>query len=261
MARLLVPFAAMLLLAGCAAAGAATPRVTPSHGVEIQQALDRAGNPSLLANAQNVGPHPRMTWLRCQSAGGECKPVTRGVRQLVATAQALTPGRTLHGTFFKAIASSAGHSYIARSSTWLGTVTARAKPRVSGRARVGAHVHPVAGDWSGGWSRGRVSQQPGGSILGGGGSDRNELSVEACRTTNGRHCLNLSLPGSGFCLYGPQAVRVPARFAGWYLFAFDERVPHTQPCAEPAFGKPEVEPTVRLGPTASRSTALGPIRR
>jgi hypothetical protein len=269
MPRLLVPVAATLLLAGCAAAGAATqrstrratPRVT-SHGeIEIQQALDRAGNPVLVANAQNVGPHPRMTWLMCPPAGARCKPVTHGAHQLAAISQALNPGRTRRGTFFKAIASGDGHSSTARTSIWLGTVTALAAPRVSGPARVGARVRPIAGGWSGGWSRGPIRQAPGGSILGGAGRDRNQLSVEACRTASGRHCRNLSPQASGFCLYGPDAVRVPARFAGWYLFAFDQRVPHGQPCTGPVFGTPEAAPTVRPGPTASRSAALGPVRR
>lgn len=255
------PFAAAVVIAGCAAAGAATPRVVPNRGVEIQQSLDRAGNPSLLANAHNVGSHPRMTWLMCPSAGARCEPVTHGVRQLVAIAQALNPGHTSPGTFFKAIARSGGRTYVARSSTWLGTVTALAAPSVRGQARVGALVRPIAGDWSGGWSRGPIPQASGGSILGGAGRDRDELSIEACRTAGGRHCLNLSRPGSGFCLYGPQPIHVAARFAGWWLFAFDQRVPHAQPCAEPGFAKPEAEPTVRRGPTASRSTPLGPVHR
>jgi len=259
--RLLAPCAATVLLAGCAAAGAATPRVIPNRGVQIQQGLDRAGNPVLVDNAENVGSHPRMTWLVCPPAGARCEPVTHGVRRLVATAQTLNPGRTTPGTFFKAIARSDGHTYIARSSTWLGTVTALAAPRVSGQARVGALVRPIAGRWSGGWSRGPTPQAPGGSISGGSGRDRNQLSIEACKTANGRHCLNLSPQAAGFCLYGPEAIRVPARFAGWYLFAFDQRVPHGQPCTAPVFATPEAAPTVHRGPTASRSTPLGPVRR
>jgi hypothetical protein len=263
--RRLVPVAAILLLAGCAAAGAATqratPRVAPNGALEIQQALDLKGNPVLLANAQNVGPHPRMTWLVCGPARARCKPVTHGAHRIAPVSQALNAGRTTRGTFFKAMASGEGHSSIARSSIWLGTVTALAAPKISGRARVGALVRPVAGDWSGGWSRGPIPQAPGASILGGAGRDRNQLSLEACRTARGRHCLNLSPQASGFCLYGPEAVRVPARFAGWYLFAFDERVLHGQPCAVPVFGTPEAAPAVRRGATASRSTALGPVRQ
>ena len=259
-ATLLIPCVAAVAT-GCAAAGAAASRFTPSRGVEVQQAFDHAGNPSLLDNAENVGSHPQMSWLRCPAVAARCEPVSQGVRQLVATAQTLNPGRTTPGTFFEAIARSGGHTYIARSSTWLGTVTAVAAPRVSGRARVGARVRPIKGDWSGGWSPGPARQQSGGSISGGRGSDHDQLSIEVCRTVSGRHCVNLSPQTSRFCLYSPQAIRVSARFAGWYLFAFDQRVPHTQICAEPQFGNPEVEPTVRPGPTASRSTALGPVIR
>ena len=257
---MLIPFVAAVVT-GCAAAGAATPRFTPTRGVEIQQAFDREGNPSLLDNVENVGPHPKMTWLMCFPAVTRCEPITHGLRQLVATAQALNPGRTHPGTFFKAIARSGGHTYIARSSTWLGTVTARAAPRISGHARVGALVRPIRGNWSGGWSPGPARQPAGGSIWGGPGSDRDQLSIEACQTVSGRHCFNLSPQTSRSCLYSPQPIRAPARFAGWYLFAFDQRVPHTQLCAEPQFANPEIEPTVRRGPTARRSTPLGPIIR
>ena len=257
---LLIGFVAALVT-GCAAAGAATPRLTPTRGVEIQQAFDRAGNPSLLDNAENVGSHPKMTWLMCLPADARCQPVTHGVRQLVRTAQTLNRGRTPPGTFFKAIARSGGHTYMARSTTWRGTVTALARPRLDGHAQVGALVRPVRGDWSGGWSPGPVRQRAGGSIWGGPGSDRDQLSIEACQTASGRRCLNLSPQTSRFCLYSPKPIRVPARLTGWYLFAFDQRVPHTQLCAEPQFAHPEVEPTVRRGPTASRSTPLGPIIR
>ena len=257
---LLIPLVAVVVT-GCATAGAATPRFTPTPGVAIQQGFDRAGNPSLLDNAENVGPHPKMTWLMCLPADARCRPVTHGLRQLVATAQALNPGRTTPGTFFKAIARRGGHTYVARSATWIGAVIAVGAPRVSGQARVGALVRPIAGRWSGGWSRGPTRQQAGGSISAGLGPDRDQLSIEACRTVSGRRCLNLSPQTSRFCLYSPHPVQVPARFAGWYLFAFDQRVPQPQLCAEPQFASPEVEPTVRRGPTASRSTPLGPVIR
>jgi hypothetical protein len=97
--------------------------------------------------------------------------------------------------------------------------------------------------------------------MGEGGPDRDQLSLEACRTANGLHCLNLSPQTPKFCLYSPESIRVPARFVGWYLFAFDQRVPHTQACAEPGFSSPEAEPIVHPGRTATRSAALGPIAR
>ncbi|MGH9598215.1 MAG: hypothetical protein ACRD27_00005, partial [Terracidiphilus sp.] len=215
----------------------------------------------LLDNAENIGGKPRMAWLVCPPSAAACRAATRGRRQLVPTSQALNPGRTPAGSLFKAIVRVDGHAYVARSSTWLGTVTAEHPPRISGGARVGARVRPISGTWSGGWSPNRVPQQPDGSITGAAGPDRDQLSVEACRTATGQQCLNLSPQTAKSCLYSPKPIRVPARFAGWYLFAFDQRVPHTQLCAEPAFGSPEVEPVVHAGPTATRSAALGPVGR
>ena len=125
-------------------------------------------------------------------------------------------------------------------------------------AVVGAEVHPIAGRWSGGWSGATVHQLRGGSLLAG-GPDLDQLSIEACRTRTGKNCVNLS-PQRHSCLYSPGPVRVPKRVAGWYLFAFDQ---HTAPgglCAEPGFSSPEAEPIVRLGPLATRSQPLGPVR-
>ena len=87
--RRLVPTPLILFVAAvvtvCAAAGAATPRFTLTRSVQIQRAFDRAGNPTLLDNAENVGSHPKMTWLTCLPAGVRCEVVIHGLRQLVAT--------------------------------------------------------------------------------------------------------------------------------------------------------------------------------
>jgi hypothetical protein len=203
-----------------------------------------------------------MAWLVCPAGGADCVAATRrdGLRLLTPDTQALMPGRTPPGTFFRAAVRVSQRTYTARSSTWLGTVRAIGRPRVRGEVRVGARVQPVAGRWSGGWSPRPVAHEADGLNMGMGPSV-DELNLEACRDISASHCLNLSPQREPFCLYSPGAVRIPARFVGWYLFAFDRREPANQACAEPGFTSAEAEPVVRLSATAVRSPPAGPIGR
>jgi hypothetical protein len=248
-------------VAGCGSARPqrrqTTPRFVPLHGVQIQLVLTGHGDPSLGANAFGLGPGPKFTWLVCQASAGACTPITRGTSGPVA--QFLSPGRIPAGRVFEAAVHAKGLTYRARSSTWLGRTRPLTAARISGTAAVGAQVRPVAGGWSGGWSAARVHQPRGGSLLAGGGPDVDQLSIEACHTRVGQDCVNLS-PQRHSCLYSPGPVRVPKQFVGWYLFAFDQRMSPGGLCAGVGYSRPEVEPTVRVGPLATRSRPIGPVR-
>ena len=63
-------------------------------------------------------------------------------------------------------------------------------------------------------------------------------SVEACRTPDARHCVNLSGPEDGFSKRPPV---VGAWFSGWYLFAIDQRFAHDTAFALRAYSSPGSE--------------------
>jgi hypothetical protein len=126
--------------------------------------------------------------------------------------------------------------YVGRTPPWRGTVRATSRPVLDGDARVGAKVTPVAGRWEGGW-----------------GGEFDRVRVQSCRTAHARSCVNLSAQGDG-----PAVIR--PRYAGWYLFAFDERFAKDTAFAEPGYGSPEAVPVVAEGSTVSRSDPYGPIR-
>lgn len=253
-----------VVVAGCASSrpekkAATTAGSASATQVQIQLVLTANGDPALGDNVEGRAGSPKMGWLACRPKADRCTPITRGVTRPGPISQYLVPGRTPSGWSFEAVAHRNGRTYRARSSIWLGRVRPVTAARISGMAVVGAQIHPIAGSWSGGWSGATVHQLRGGSLLAG-GPDPDQLSIEACRNRTGRNCVNLS-PQKHSCLYSPGPVRVPKRVTGWYLFAFDQRTAPGGLCAEPGFSSPEAEPTVRLGPLATRSQPLGRVRR
>jgi hypothetical protein len=69
--------------------------------------------------------------------------------------------------------------------------------------------------------------------------------------------VNLSAPaGEGFSKRAPV---VGAWFTGWYLFAIDQRFANDTAFALPGYVSPAAVPPVKLGATAARSAALGPV--
>jgi hypothetical protein len=86
------------------------------------------------------------------------------------------------------------------------------------------------------------------------------LSVEACRTRSGDHCVNLT-PGGPNSDSAQQPATVARRFIGWYLFAFDQRIPGDTVFDAPAYGRPEAVPPLKVGATVARSDPVGPVRR
>jgi hypothetical protein len=195
---------------------------------------DKAGNPNLIANFSPNGGLAKPSWSVCPPPDvNVCTPAS-------VKSQFLEPGRTSAGTVFQATATYKGHTYVARSKPWQGTVRATTAPRLEGVARYGAAVRPRGASWVGGW-----------------GSDFDFLSVQACRTRDGRRCVNLSAPrGYGFSRRPPV---IGSWFTGWYLFAFDQRFAHDTAFAEPGYGAAAAVPPVTAGQTAASSAPLGPV--
>jgi hypothetical protein len=210
---------ASLLLAGCG--GAAARRGLVADRIDIQAVFDKAGNPVMVANPNFVAERKlaEPRWKACPG------------RHVIAC----EPGPSSPGTVFEARAGYRGKTYVARTPPWRGTVRATSRPLLEGDPRVGARVTPVGGRWAGGW-----------------GGEFDRVRVQACRTATARSCVNLSQQGGG-----PAVIR--ARYAGWYLFAFDERFAKDTAFAEPAYGSPEVVPAVEEGATVSRSSPVGPV--
>lgn len=223
----------------------------PSYGVDIQAVYDKAGNPSLVANFVPDGALAKPRWSICEPPNTSvCKPAK-------STGQFLNPGPTLAGTVFEATASYNGTTYVARSAVWLGAVRAVVSPTLDGVPRHGTRVAPRGARWTGGWHTDPTFKASEGLGSGGRGPDFDYLSVEACRTPDATHCVNLSAPAaSGFSKRPPV---VGSWFTGWYLFAVDQRFAHDTAFALPGYIIPAAVPPVKLGATAAHSAGLGPV--
>jgi hypothetical protein len=145
------------------------------------------------------------------------------------------------GTVFTASATEDGQTYTAQTSQWQGTVQATALPTLVGVARVGASVTPAAGRWAGGW-----------------GTENELLGVEACKQRSGTNCVVLSSNCGCYPESGPGAT-VGGWFAGWYLFATDQRVPHPQFSAGIFYNVPAAVPPPEPGATVAHSAPVGPV--
>lgn len=196
--------------------------------VEIQALFDRHGNPLATANFSPDGSLAKPHWTICRP-GGACTAVASQVAQ---------PGSEPAGTVFTAQAVYAGQTYTA-AVTWRGRVQALTRPRLRGAARVGAIVRAIPGRWTGGW-----------------GTERNALTVEACRTRGGHRCVVLGHGSSG-CMQGAASrVRIAHRWAERYLFALDARYAPDEVCAGSLLSHPPVWPVNQL---TSRSRPRGPV--
>jgi hypothetical protein len=250
-----VPAAIGLAVAAVAFAGAGASKAATQtgYGVDIQAIYSRAGNPSLVANFYPDGALAKPRWSICMPPDiNVCSPAR-------SAGQFLQPGPMPAGTVFEAAAAYSGHLYIARTARWKGSVRAVVAPRLHGRPRSGDAVTPRGAVWTGGWASVRNYKPKDALDSGGRGRNFDFLSVEACRTRTGRHCVNLSRPkGDGF---SRRPVTVRRRFVGWYLFAFDQRLAADTIFSSPAYGLPAAVPPLRTGPTVARSAPLGPVLR
>jgi hypothetical protein len=105
---------------------------------------------------------------------------------------------------------------------------------------VGARVSPVRGVWAGGW-----------------GGEIDQLGVEACRTSNARHCVTVS-GGELGCPDHSRAV-IQRSIEGWYLFALDVRTPADSACSGVGYGAESAIPVWPVGHTVARSAPRGPV--
>jgi hypothetical protein len=228
------PRGSNLALAGHPAAHVHRRMSAPiSYGVDIQTEYDKAGNPSLVANFAPDGGLAKPSF-------STCPPTNVNVCALASTSQFLEPGPTPAGTVFQAAATYQGHTYVARTPPWQGTVQATSPPKLNGSPRYHAAVTPTGATWAGGW-----------------GGDFDFLSVEACRTRAATHCVNLSAPkGYGF---STRPVVIDAWSTGWYLFAFDQRLAKDTTFFEYGYSSAAAIPPVHAGPTVARSAPVGPI--
>jgi hypothetical protein len=225
-------------------------RAPVRYGVAIQAVYDKAGNPSLVANFIPKGALAKPRWSICQPPNPNvCTPAT-------STRQFLNRGPTPAGTVFQATAGYNGNTYVARSAVWRGAVHAIVPPRLDGVPRYGTRVAPFGARWAGGWQTDATFKTSDGLGSGGRGPDFDYVSVEACRTPNATHCVNLSAPASSGFKRPPV---VGSWFTGWYLFATDQRFAHGTAFALPGYITAAAVPPVKLGATAAHSAPVGPV--
>lgn len=181
---------ALLILLGLPAVASA------ANGVVIEdQGTGADGWPRLAAYYQPYtfgGPEP--AWRVCAPTCGT----------VVATGNSFTPGPTEPGTTFEASTTFGGVTTTARSGPWRGRIGNVAAPTLVGEPRIGRHVDPRPGAWSGGW-----------------GDETSLVGVRACPSAAGVDCVSVSSagiqPGGGPALIGPA-------YAGWYVGAYDVRI-------------------------------------
>lgn len=224
-----------------------------SYGIDIQAVYNPDGSPSLVANFRPRANLAHPSWEICSPPSRSvCTPVGKAL-------ESLEPGPSPAGTVFQAIATYAGHTYTARTAVWLGQVRATRLPQLEGRPRTGRLVMARPALWRGGWQPDPAYKPQLGAMSGGRQPSLDLLSVEACRTRLGNHCINLT-PGGPSRASAQQPVSVTRRFIGWYLFAFDQRLAGDTVFDTPAYGSPGAVPPLNVGPTVARSEPAGPIR-
>jgi hypothetical protein len=224
-----------------------------SYGIDIQAIYDQNGNPVVGANFRPKANLASPSWEICSPPNAStCTPANSDL-------QSLEPGPSPAGTVFQATATYEGHTYTARTAVWLGQVRAIRRPRLEGRPQTGRLVMANPALWHGGWQPDPAYKPQLGALSGGRLPAFDFLSVEACRTRSASRCINLSAGGPSRAS-AQQPVRVARRFIGWYLFAFDERLPADTVFDAPAYGTPGAVPPLKLGPTVARSEPVGPVR-
>jgi len=218
-----------------AAISATTTGTTPTPFAlfGVLPAFDAAGDPVPAVGTYPDGAASAIHWSMCTP------PDTTVCVPLSTTNGAAKPGPEPAGTLFTMTASYQGKIYTG-SETWQGAIHAIAPAVLHGGARVGSTVNPLAASWSGGW-----------------GTERDQLGVEACRTTAGTECVMLSggpqdCPGP----HQPTAAVIGTWFTGWYVFALDARVPSEVACALPGYGSEAAIPLWKRAATVARSAPL-----
>jgi hypothetical protein len=230
MVRLLV-LVPLTLAVTCATASA---QQTTGPTPRLIRTFDAQGDPQPVVYDNAHGGTGSVAWSMCPADGSPCFSA--------GSAQTLTAGPTSPGTVI--VANGVWDAQpIALRATWLGTVTAVAPPELHGRAVVGTQVSASGATWSGGW-----------------GDDLSAVRVQACRTRDARDCGSVT---RGNVVTGEPleaTPTIPARYAGWYLFAVDvRRSREAVPVNRPGFLLTGPLPSVLPGKTIAFSAPVGPV--
>lgn len=211
---------------------AASAKVTGSTLNISQEVFASDGNPILVANGSPVGGLP-IAWQRCFPDALTCTP-------LPGTDALLQPGSAEPGTVFKASLAGIPDSETLTSRVWAGKVTSVTPPTISGTPEVGAVVTGLPGLWSGGW-----------------GSDKDSVTVMACKTATAASCDVVT----GAWQVGDQSENRPISpsHKGWLLYAVNTRLSGDEIFPAILQGKTRRNPLLENKATQAISAALGPI--
>ena len=225
---------ASLGLACCA------PPASAQRAAITQQGFGPDGLPRLVANPIPDGGQGHVVAWRACAPSAPCGPVGSGA----ADERALATGDVPAGTVFEAdVADASGQITTARSTPWLGRVTAIKPPWATGALKVGQQVTPVPATWSGGWT-----------------GDGDLLGLEACRDRAGTRCETLSAERAGLPTCPGAGAVIAPRYAGWWIRAVDARVSY--PLGFAGVGYPTLRAIPAPAPTRTLvvSRPLGPVK-
>jgi hypothetical protein len=206
---------------------AAAPSV--AHASAVSWGFTTAGDPRL-AYAGDTLYAAGTPWWVCPP-GEQCRQF--------AIAPEAEPGATPRGSFFEADVfelSATQLTTFERSPQWLGRVTARNHPRVTGWLRAGQTVRPVAALWSGGWA-----------------DDVTTTTIVACPASTRAQCEYLTGPNGETTGDAPR--KLQDKHSGWYLYAVQQHARTAVPVAAGVAPRPVASALVAV------STPAGPVRR
>jgi hypothetical protein len=214
------------------------PSAVAQRAEMSQQVFDDQGLPVLVANPVPDGGRGRVVAWRMCPPGAACQPVAVDG----ADDRSIEPGDVPAGTSFEVdVLADSGEQTTARSTPWLGRVSATSVPAVTGALRVGRLVRPVPASWSGGWE-----------------ADRDLLRIEAC-APSGRRCETLSAQGEDPPVCPGAAAVLGRRYTGWWVRAVDHRVALDTAFVGVGYELPRDIPLARPSPTTVRSELVGPV--
>jgi len=215
------------------------PSAVAQRAAMTQQVFDEHGLPVLVANPVPDGGRGRVVAWRMCPPGAACQPVAVDG----ADDRSIEPGDVPAGTSFEVdVVAESGEKTTARSTPWLGRVSATSVPTVTGALRVGRLVRPVRASWSGGWE-----------------ADRDLLRIEACASATGRRCETLSAQGEDPPTCPGGAAVLGRRYTGWWVRAVDRRIAADAAFAGVGYDLPRDIPLARPSQTTVRSELVGPV--
>jgi hypothetical protein len=222
-------------LALCIALAAPAAPVAGPPDMYLSYGISNDGSGHLFAAPLADGPWSPVAWQAC-TPDGVCSAVASSpddARQLDAADAAA-------GTTFVATASDGKRSISATSPPYRGRLAFYSPPSVSGSARTGHFVRPLAGTWFGGW-----------------GDERPLMQLQACRTRRASSCTVIAdtvywdkCPGTG--------ARIAPRYRGWYLRVAEIHAGRDVVFADRAYTRPEAINSIT---NTSAITAIATVGR